>query len=57
MPTEKDDEPGRDRHLDVEILPPRDLLCIRKVSCRKEHLPSLAREAVEAHHKRVSMVS
>lgn len=47
MPAEKGGR-GRDQPLDVEVLPPRDLLRIRKVSCRKERLPSLAREAVEA---------
>lgn len=50
MPAEKEGERGRDQHLDVEILPPRDLLCIRKIktSCRKGHLPSSVREAVAA---------
>lgn len=58
MPAEKEGERGRDQHLDVEILPPRDLRCIRKIkNGRKEHLPSLLKEAVEAQHERVSVVS
>lgn len=31
MPTKKEGEYGRDQHLGVEILPPRVILCIRKI--------------------------
>lgn len=49
MPTKKEGERGRDQHLDVEILPPRVTLCIRKIKAvGKEHLPPLLGEATEA---------
>lgn len=48
MPTKEEGDRDRDQHLDVETLPPRVILCIRKRQVVGKHLPSVLREAVDA---------